>query len=399
MEFLKLFSEDAREPFMENQGGIRACVQELVNRGIEFKVKVDKAQTVPYTVQVEAVQSEGILLHFQRPLPPELAKGALFGANFQMEGHNFQCPIKFQGRAAYLRYLFSWPERIYKLERRKSPRLPFRPREKADATLRDGGVPGLGVSGPLLNLSRAGVCLRVDRVIRLDNGFRLGVSAAHLPPGKFFDAIRLTELPGLPQLDLRGFVVHATEKGGVLILGLSFQESASDALRQLDESLKLRTKLLQAKTPLTPTPALATVAAPPKKAGEGRPGALPAPLATPLEVPASWDSSDVLNEAPPEDDDSAQQDRDPLRLLQRRTLPLALSMPAPGGAEALATWLLSKGFRRLAPAPDGAVPAETLLLNGQPGAVADRTTLVVPDPGSWDQELLPQLESLAAERL
>lgn len=373
---------------MVDSKGIRACLEAMKKHDLEFKVKVDKAQTVPYTVQIDQFQAEGMLLAFQRPLPPELAKGALFLANFQMEGLNFQFPTKFQGRTGYLRYLFTWPERILKLERRLTPRLPFRPRENSEANLRDDGVPGLGVSGPLLNVSREGVAIRVDRVLRLDNGLRLSVNGSHFPPGKYFGLIRIQGLPGLPQLDMKGFVVHATEKGGILLLGLSFQQLEGDAPRQLEESLKLRAKLLQAKS----SPASDASSPIAKKSGEPQ----PARVAT-IDAPASWDSNEVLNEAPPED--LAAQDQDPLRLLLRRTLPLVIAGGTPEVAEPLTLWLKEHGYRRLCLEGSVPPPGDAIILDTRPGFTPGQDSLAVPPQDAWDRELLPLLEQRAAERI
>jgi hypothetical protein len=387
LEFLNLFNADAREPSMEDAKGIRACIQEMKTRDLEFKLKVDKAQTVPYTVQIDQLQADGVLLAFQRPLPPELAKGALFLGNFQMEGQNFQFPTKFQGRTAYLRYLFTWPERILKLERRNAPRLPFRPREKAEAGLRDGGVPGVGVSGPILNLSRQGVAIRVDRVLRLDNGFRLSVNNSHFPPGKFFDLVRLQGLPGLSKVDFRGFVVHATDKGGILMLGLTFQETEGEAIRMVEECLKLRLKLQQAKAPSGAEPATPGS----KKAG-GSPS-------VPKEAPISWDSPEVWNENPPEStEEAASLDQDPLRILLRRTLPLVIEAPSPEAAEPLTRWLRERGYLRLTQSATDSHDADTVVLNTRPGVAPGRNTLVVPPPEMWERDLVPQLEKLAFER-
>lgn len=387
LEFLNLFNADAREPFMEDPRGIRACLEQIKLRDLEFKMKVDKAHTVPYTVQIDQLQPEGVLLAFQRPLPPELARDALFLANFQMEGLNFQFPIRFQERKAYLRYLFTIPERIFKLERRKTPRLPFRPREKAEVNLRDDGVPGLGVSGPLLNLSREGVAIRVDRVLRLDNGLRLSVNSGHFPPAKFFGLVRLQGLPGLPQLDLRGFVVHATEKGGVLLLGLNFQHGDGDTGKLLADCLKLREKLLQVKSSGHSEPA---------GPGAGKAGSKPAPRPATLDAPASWDSLEVLTEAPPEEAEAT--DLDPLRQLLRRTLPLVINAPSPEAAEPLLLWLRSHGYWRLSLKGVGPQPPNAVSLETEPGFTPGTESLAVPPQDAWERDLRPQLDHLAGQR-
>lgn len=340
MEFLKYFKEDTREPFMDHPKGIQLCLQELLGRQVEFQLKVDKAHTIPYTVSVDKVGGDFCVLAFQRPLPHELLPGALFVGGFNMDGHAFETRMRFQERAAYLRYRFALPDRVSKVERRHFTRLPFRPREKAHVTLRDGGVPGLGVSGPLLNLGKDGLAMRVDRIIRLDTGLRLPLSASHFPAKKFFSSVRLEELPGVPVLDLRGFAIHATEKSGILMLGLTFQEPAAEAARLLADTLALRTKLLTAKPP---------AGVPASTPGPGPKGApAPHPAATPhhVDAPAAWDAPDVLNEGLPEDT-GTEAELDPLVLLQRRTLPILVLSPDETRAAEVGAALEARGYRRL----------------------------------------------------
>lgn len=394
MDFLKYFNEDAREPSMVDGRGIAQCMQELLNRKVEFKLKVDKAHTVPYTVQVESIGKDTCILAFQRALPPELLKGALFVGGFNMEGNAFETRMQFQERTAYLRYRFSMPERISKMERRAHTRLPFRPREKAHVTLRDGGIPGLGVSGSLLNVSSEGLAMRVDRIIRLDTGLRLSVNSSHFPPKKFFSSVRLEELPGIQVLDLRGITVHATEKSGILMLGLELQSPSADATRQLEDMLRLRTKLLTAKAPSSPGPS----------AGAPAPKGLPAPAAAaprPLTVdaPASWDDPDVLNEGIPEDIPEDPGAQDPLLILQRRTLPLLILAPDEERGAQVAALLRERGFRRLAFTLQAATaPAGTVLVDAHPGANAEDGRIPAAEEG-WETVGLKALDALAQARV
>jgi hypothetical protein len=253
-------------------------------------------------------------------------------------------------------------------------------------------VPGLGASGPLLNISGMGLAMRVDRVIRLDTGMRLAIGGVHFPTNKYFSAVRVEELPGLPVVDLRAFAIHATEKGGILMLGLAFQEPGADVAKQLDDMLKLRVKLQAAKAPISLPDS--TAAAPgARRAGESRTAAM-------VETPASWDAPEVLNEAPPEEEaEAASEHADPLRALQRRVLPLLVLGATPEASAPLAAWLRGKGYRRLAFAAktNGQAPG-TLVLDPQAEAPApDR--IPVPSAEAWDRELAPLLEQRAQERV
>ena len=149
---------------------------ELHRDELEFPVKVEGALTLPYTSRIEKLDlDKGILyLKLIRPLPHEMAVGAPFQMLFATGEQRFEAPITFLGRESYLLYRFSIPAHMTQSDRRQYKRYSFRPREPAYVLAQDGGLPGHGLAGPLVNLSLGGLSFRVDRVMRLESTDSLG---------------------------------------------------------------------------------------------------------------------------------------------------------------------------------------------------------------------------------
>src|SRR5208283_5666429 len=108
----------------------------------------------------------------------EMPAGAPFRMLFAVDDQRFEGLISLFGREGYLQYGFHLPASLVQADRRRHPRSPFRPRENAYVIAQDAGLPGLGLAGPLVNISLGGLSMRVDRVLRMEDGMRLPVNSA-----------------------------------------------------------------------------------------------------------------------------------------------------------------------------------------------------------------------------
>lgn len=231
---------------MEDPAFIAGALQSIFEAELEFPIKVEGTSTLPYASVIKEIRAaeQAIVLKLVRPLPHELMPGAVFQMIFPVEEQRFETVVSFQGREAYLQYRFDMPASLTYADRRRTKRFPFRPRESAYVIAQDGRIPGMGVAGPLVNISMGGVALRVDRVLKLDDGMRVPPSCALFECGKGFPQLRIQDLPRLPQLEWRGTVAHATSRGSEVVLGLGFGELGEDEARQLGDSLDFREKVL-----------------------------------------------------------------------------------------------------------------------------------------------------------
>jgi hypothetical protein len=307
---------------VENPLQIRRHLEGLRATQTEFPIKVEGTHTLPYTARLAELEKDAMHLKLIRPLPHELAPGAAFEMLFASAEQRFKGLVTFQGRQGYLLYRFTIPAQLVPSDQRQHKRYPFRPREKAYVLAQDGGVPGFGLAGPLVNLSHGGLAFRVDRVVRLDDHMRLTLGLGFFEKGKPLPMLKIRDLPKLPLFEARGVVANACEREGEIILGVQFGDLRPAELAELQEVLDFREKMQR--TTSVPGP----VSAP----REGRPA--PAPAETPLSP------SPRMNPAGAETPAA-------LKLLGRRTAGLVLAMPPGPLRDGILAALAQGGYLRV----------------------------------------------------
>lgn len=170
-----------------------------------------------------------------------------------------------------------------------------------------------------------GVCLRVDRVLKLDDGIRIPPNTALFERGNSFPRIRIQDLPRLPLLEVSGRVVHASERGSEILLGLNFEEPTEEQARSLGDSLALREKMFQGKT------------------GAAVPDSATGPHAAALKAASEAEAPGERPELPQHQTSA----RDPLSLLERKTARLLLVGTGGPLMEACQRGLWQNGYHRL----------------------------------------------------
>ncbi|MBK8794580.1 MAG: hypothetical protein IPN59_16015 [Holophaga sp.] len=308
---------------IEDPAFIEAALQALFESEAEFPIKVEGTSTLPYASVIKEIRgkNEMLVLKLIRPLPHELMNGALFQVIFPCEDKRYQARIAFQGREGYLQYKFTPPVSLTHADRRIAKRFPFRPRESAYVIAQDGRIPALGVAGPLVNIGLGGFAMRVDRVLKLDDGMRVPPSTALFDRERVFPRVRIQDLPRLPLLEWRGIVTHATARGDEVILGFDFGELTEDEARSLGDCLNFREKLMR---------------------GSGHPTGRTegSTLLPPDEAPRRVARTAVAaNEEAP--------GTDPLARLQRRSARVLLCMPEGEMRDKVQAHLADQGIARL----------------------------------------------------
>lgn len=303
---------------LEDPALIRQSMQDLLSQQTEFPIKVEGTHTLPYSSCVQHVDLKKGCIHLKliRPLPHELAPGAVFDMVFLLGDQRYWAPTLFQGRENYLLYRFSIPAKMAPADRRQHKRYPFRPREKAYVVAQDGSIPGHGISGPLVNLSEGGLAFRVDRVMRLDDHLRITPGLGFFERGKSFPLLKVRDLPNLPLFEARGVLANALERDGGIVLGLQFLDIPEAALAELRIVLDIRERVQRvSSSPSTESPRTPGPRSPVK---EPATRIAPAGLQTP----------------------------DALRLLGRRSARLVLVMEAGPERDRLSQVLIAAGYAR-----------------------------------------------------
>lgn len=241
------FEQEEEEARGRNPAFILACLQELLASKAEFPIKVEGTHTLPYASELRSIEPDGsLVMKLIRPLPHELMPGALFEMLFSAGEQRYLGLVTFLKREAYLTYRFSRPESLRLSDRRRHKRFPFRPREMVDVLAQDAAVPSRGMTGPLVNLSQGGLAFRVDRIVKLDDGWRIPVASGFFDKGRPLPLLRIRNLPKVPNLDLRGSIAHVTEAQGQVLLGVGFGSLSAESESLLRMVLDLREKAFRA---------------------------------------------------------------------------------------------------------------------------------------------------------
>jgi len=247
MSLFKTRGEEKPEENVSDPKILKEMLQLLLDSETEFFIKVDGTATLPYasTVVDREFDKKLFTIKLMRPLPHEMLEGAPFQMLFAIGSQRYEAIIAFRGREAYLRYRFSLPSELIRADRRDERRFAFRPREMAYVIASDGGIPGIGVAGPVVNISVGGMAMRVDRMLKLDSGMRIPPSTARFERGMSFPRIRIQDLPNLPLLEVNGQVSHAMEHGSEIVVGFSFRELEEGQLKQLSHCLDYRELMMK----------------------------------------------------------------------------------------------------------------------------------------------------------
>jgi CheY-like chemotaxis protein len=209
-----------------DSGFIARAFEELLAEKTEFPIRVEGAKTLPYTAVVQASDPEGrtLILKLFRPLPPALMVGAWFGVVFAVQDRRYEGRIALRDRDGYLRYRFEWPKTLVSSDRRVWKRYTFRPREDVFVTAQDCETPSHGLTGPLTSLSQGGFCMRVDRMLRLEDGLPVRPRANLFDRGRSLSPVRIHGLLRDEVLEVRGQIVRIQEGDSEIQLAVQFNE-------------------------------------------------------------------------------------------------------------------------------------------------------------------------------
>jgi CheY-like chemotaxis protein len=364
-----------------DSGFIARAFEELMAEQLEFPIKVEGAKTLPYTAVVQESDPEGrtLILKLFRPLPPALAVGAWFGLVFSVQDRRYEGRIALQDRDGYLRYRFEWPKSLLSSDRRVWKRYAFRPREDVYVTAQDCETPCHGLTGPLTSLSQGGFCMRVDRILRIEDGLPMRPRANLFDPGRSLSPVRIHGLVKDEVLEARGQIVRIQEGDSEIQLAVQF-----NALREPVSILLSQ-----------------VLAARERQAGRGG-----AAGAAPLR-PAHGETAQAEGSAPgpapaPVDDQVlAAAGREQLRRLDRRAARLLLVAQDGEDRAGLVRSLQAAGYWRMDLAGD--LP-EAAAAHGQAGAAGFRLLVVDLEAGRRSglealgavRQLEPQLEAFGA---
>ena len=106
------------------------------------------------------------------------------------------------------------PKAIKNVDRRKAPRATFSIREKVSVSILESLGRGVGLTGTAVDISSEGLCMVIERAIKLENEQKLNVHSGLLERGTQLMIIKVKGIPGVPTFDTEGIVNRISGPGG-----------------------------------------------------------------------------------------------------------------------------------------------------------------------------------------
>ena len=322
--------------YLEDAQRVRASLTLLAPKGREVQATLSM------------VSDDRISLSLQGPLQAE--KGASLSLLFILDGLRLKATttlLEVKPGTAVVEV----PGGIVLAERRKKPRARLNAREGATATALTGLFDGIGVSGPIENISEGGLRIRVERAMDAKTQRKMHPGTSLFSVGQALMLVKLSKLPKCPPLELSGTVAYLEADNGGLCVGIAFEAGKEGLLAPLRSLVASRagslptlvppkTRRSQEEAPDQPeapgTIELATPRAQPRRepeAPEPEPVAVvPLPAPTKPEPPAA-----------PEPPDRSQA----LLRVKKRARSLLLAMPEGPEREGLSAFLVEEGYGRV----------------------------------------------------
>jgi CheY-like chemotaxis protein len=218
-----------REPTLRDKDQILAYIEELYRVRTEIATKASEDSDISYMVKVETVNEEkgSFTISMQNRPPREPEPGTIIFFYFTMDGLRFRTQARFLARGGYMQSEFALPEAILHAERRGNVRVRFTPREPAKAVVLEGLFEGLGISGPIINLSMGGFNMRVDRVIDIRKDRRIQARTDLFHSVSKLALIRLSDLPHTPMVECSGVLRHVSSRSEGFFLGIELESMGS----------------------------------------------------------------------------------------------------------------------------------------------------------------------------
>jgi len=243
------------------------------------------------------------------------------------------------------------PEALALAERRKKPRARLNAREGATATALTGLFDGVGVSGPIENISEGGLRLRVERAMDAKTQRKMHLGPNLFTVGQALMLVKLSKLPKCPPIELSGTVAYLEADGGGLCVGIAFEAGKEALLAPIRALVASRAAAVPSSVPpkarrsQEEAPAAAEEGAIELAAPRSAPRREPEPAPEPVRPapPVAEPTPAPVPEAAPEAPDRSQA----LLRVKKRARGVLLAMPEGPDRDRLAAFLAEEGYGRV----------------------------------------------------
>ena len=224
-DIFKAKSEPDQGRTLKDSNQILAWFEELARVYTDMEARTGPDDLSPVTVKIGLVgeESKSCTLTFKTRPKTEPVSGQRLEFSFPMDGQRFQTQMTYQGRGNYLEYRFGLPVSIRSAERRDSTRVRIRSRERLSVVVLEDLFQGIGISGSLVDVSRMGCKLLIQRALHVQTERRLPIRDDLMEPGTPLALVRLPDLPHFPLFECGGRVAHLQSNPLGVVMGIAFE--------------------------------------------------------------------------------------------------------------------------------------------------------------------------------
>ena len=325
---------------------VLAYLEEAQRLRVPITVLASQGREIPASLSM--VSDDRVTLALQGPLMME--RGASLSLLFILDGLRLKAPttlLDLKPGSAVVEV----PEALALAERRKKPRARLNAREGATATALTGLFDGIGVSGPIENISEGGLRLRVERAMDAKTQRKLHPGPNLYSVGQPLMLVKLSKLPKCPPLELSGTVAYLEADSGGLCIGIAFEPGKEGLLAPVRSLVASRASAIPSTLPPKARRSQEEPAADPESREEvpllAEPRAArvdPVPAAPEPRPPAPPPEPEVAEPATaPEGHDRSQA----LLRVKKRSRCVLLAMPTGPERDALSAFLVEEGYGRV----------------------------------------------------
>ena len=325
-----------------------AYLEEAQRLRLTLTVLAPKGREAP--ALLSAVTEDRVTLALQGPLVAE--RGDPLGLLLHMDGLRLKVSttlVELKPGTAVLEP----PAGIALAERRRKPRARLSAREGATVTALTGLFDGIGVMGPIENLSEGGLRMRVERAMDVKTQRRMHPGTSLLAVKQPLMLVKLAKLPKCPTLELTGSVAYLEADREGLCIGITFEPGKESLLGPVRQLVASRASSIPSSVPPKTRRSLEEPSQAEPESSRGielaapRPEPLPVPEPQPVPVPAALPEPPAPAPAPPAPVAEGSDRSHALLRVKKRSRALVLAMHPGPVQDQLAAFLAEDGYGRI----------------------------------------------------
>ncbi len=210
---------------------VKEHLEELSKRKITLYSKSDYGTLIP--LRVEGFDGKHLKLKSHGSyVPGKVKENIVFEYEKGGWRYRMECEVKEIDEEKGI-LIVKTPKCIRDNERRRVRRSLIPPREREYVKCLSGLGGGIGISGPLRDISELGFCMYIEKMVDLAKSREIRVSMNLLKEGKEFPIVRF-KVPGSKEVEGGSRIVYIKREGSGIRVGMEFKRLSAPAKKSID---------------------------------------------------------------------------------------------------------------------------------------------------------------------